>query len=798
MAVTGIFVMPILVSVIVELMQKREDITLHQHLLQAMAPIGSQFVQAMFTLACLPFEAAYSLDAIIRTNWRIAITRKQLLEWTPSGSAASGGATSLWASYRAMWVAPVIALTMLTCLLIAVPAASLAALPLLVLWMAAPAFAWWMSLPRERQASTLNAEQIVFLHKNARKTWAFFETFVGPGDHWLPPDNFQEHPVDVVAHRTSPTNMGLALLANLAAYDFGYIPTGTLIERTANTLTAMAGLTRHRGHFYNWYDTQSMQPLLPLYISSVDSGNLAGHLLTLRAGLLALPDDKFLSPRVVSGLSSTLSVVREVAPEPPPAVQIFLEQLDEQLSFVADVRPTTLVATHRWLTQFLQSAEMLEASLETVSDALPAGQAGHPGEGCHWAGLLISQCRLSLAELTLLAPWSATAGVSTRLQRMLDAIEVPTLRTLANNDPSWLTALAQQPEADATQEEHAFLLAMRRDCAEASRIARERITELEQLSAQIGDLTNMETEFLYDRVRHQFTIGYSVSEHRADSSHYDMLASEARLGSFVAIAQGRAPQESWFALGRLLTPTDGEPVLLSWSGSMFEYLMPMLVMPTFENTLLDRTSHAAVERQIAYGAQRNVAWGISESGYNIVDAAMNYQYRAFGVPGLGLKRGLADDLVVTPYASALALMVAPERACANLQRLAANGLAGKYGFYEAIDYTVARLPRGQTGVVIRSFMAHHQGMVFLSLAYLLLDQPMQKRFLSDPMFQATALLLQERVPKVGALQLHTVRFASITALSNDREVPVRLIASASTAVPEVQLLSNSHYHLMVT
>ena len=797
-AIIGIFVMPILVSVIVELMQKREDVSLHQHLLQSMAPVGSQFAQAIFTLACLPFEAAYSLDAIIRTNWRIAVTRKQLLEWTPSGSTASGGAASLFASYQAMWVAPVMALATLAWLLIVVPTSSLAALPILVLWAAAPALAWWLSLPRERQASTLSTDQIAFLHKNARKTWDFFETFVGPDDHWLPPDNYQEHPVGVVAHRTSPTNMGLALLANLAAYDFGYIPTGKFIERSANTLTAMAGLTRHRGHFYNWYDTQSMQPLLPLYISSVDSGNLAGHLLTLRAGLLALPEDRFLSPRLFSGLSSTLSVVREGAPDPPPAVQIFLEQLDEQLSFVAHVHPTTLAATCRWLEQFLQSAEMLEASLETVFDLLPAGQPGQAVEARSWAGLLTSQCRMSLDELTLFAPWCATTGASTRLQSMLDAIEVPTLRALANNDPSWLSALELQLEGGATEQEHAFLLAMRQDCAEASRIARERVTELEQLSLQIGDLTTMETEFLYDRGRHLFTIGYSVSEHRADSGHYDMLASEARLGSFVAIAQGKASQESWFALGRLLTPTDGEPALLSWSGSMFEYLMPMLVMPSFENTLLDRTSHAAVERQIAYGAQRNVPWGISESGYNIVDAAMNYQYRAFGVPGLGLKRGLADDLVVTPYASALALMVAPERACANLQRLAASGLAGKYGFYEAIDYTAARLPRGQTGVVIRSFMAHHQGMVFLSLAYLLLDQPMQKRFLSDPMFQATALLLQERVPKVGALQLHTVRFASITALSNDREVPVRLIASASTAVPEVQLLSNSHYHLMVT
>ncbi|MEO8383939.1 MAG: glucoamylase family protein [Betaproteobacteria bacterium] len=791
-AVIGIFVMPILVSVIVELMQKREDVSIHQYLLQAMTPIGSQLAQAMFTLACLPFEAAYSLDAIIRTNWRIFVTHKRLLEWTPSASAANSGANNLWASYRTMWVAPVIAIATAACLLIAAPTSLLAAMPILLLWVAAPALAWWLSLPRERRASTLSADQLAFLHKNARKTWGFFETFVGPDDHWLPPDNYQEYPVDVIAHRTSPTNMGLALLANLAAYDFGYIPAGNLIERTANTLTAMASLTRHRGHFYNWYDTQSMQPLLPLYISSVDSGNLVGHLLTLRAGLLALPENKLLSPRLFAGLSSTLSVLKDDLPDPPPAAQIFLDQLNEQLTFVAFVPPVSLAATHRYLTKFLQSAEMLAAGLEAVHDALPMTEARR------WAGLLISQCQLSLAELTLFVPWSAVAGAGSRLQSMLDVIEVPTLRAIAHNDPSWLSALEQQLEPDATEDERKFMLTLRRDCTEASRVARERISDIDQFSTLIGHLTSMETGFLYDRARHLFTIGYSVSEHRADSSYYDMLASEARLGSFVAIAQGKVPQESWFALGRLLTATGGEPALLSWSGSMFEYLMPMLVMPTFENTLLDRTNHAAVERQIVYGAQRGVPWGISESGYNTVDAALNYQYRAFGVPGLGLKRGLADDLVVTPYASALALMVAPERACANLQQLADNGLAGKYGFYEAIDYTPARLPRGQNGVVIRSFMAHHQGMVFLSLAYLLLDQPMQKRFMSDPMFQATVLLLQERVPKVGASQLHTVRFASFTALSNDRQMPVRLIGSGHTSAPEVQLLSNNHYRVMVT
>ncbi len=280
--------------------------------------------------------------------------------------------------------------------------------------------------------------------------------------------------------------------------------------------------------------------------------------------------------------------------------------------------------------------------------------------------------------------------------------------------------------------------------------ARERIAAIEALAVQAAGFAQMQYDFLFDRARQLLTIGYNVSEHRADQSYYDLLASEARLCSFVAIAQGHVPQDNWFAMGRMLVSSGGEPMLLSWSGSMFEYLMPLVVMPTYENTLLDQTYKAAVDRQIEYGLQRGVPWGVSESGYNAVDAQLNYQYRAFGVPGTGLKRGLADDLVIAPYASVLALMVAPEEACVNLERLSREGFEGTYGLYEAVDYTPSRVPRGQLYVIIRSFMAHHQGMSLLAFAHLLLERPMQKRFGSDPLFQATTLLLQERVPRAMA------------------------------------------------
>ena len=368
-----------------------------------------------------------------------------------------------------------------------------------------------------------------------------------------------------------------------------------------------------------------------------------------------------------------------------------------------------------------------------------------------WAQSLSRQCRDGLDELTFLAPWTLLPASPGNLSEFPGIGEIPTLRQLANLEVDLLPAIEPRLALAVTPEERAWLDELRRLITEASRRAGTRIAAIERLALQSSELARMEYDFLYDKARHLMAIGYNVSERRLDSSYYDLLASEARFPTFVAIAQGELPQESWFALGRLLTSVGGESLLLSWSGSMFEYLMPLLVMPTYEHTLLDQTCKVAVERQIEYGKKRGVPWGISESGYNAIDIHLNYQYRAFGVPGLGLKRGLAEDLVIAPYASALALMVAPEAACSNLEHLTAAGFEGKFGFYEAIDYTPSRLPRGQSSAVVRSFMAHHQGMSFLSLAYLLLDRPMQKRFESDPLFQATMLLLQERIPKATTL-----------------------------------------------
>ena len=784
LSVIGIVLIPSLIDSILDLIRKPDEVLLRQHLAAAGRCAARRFTQSAFTLACLPYEAFFSLDAIARTAVRMLWTHRRLLEWSPSSARDQDNRTGLIVSCQTMWIGPAVATAAVIDLALSRPNVLGIAGPMLALWLVSPVVAWWISRPLARRPARLTAGQTIFLQKLSRKSWAYFETFVGPEDHWLPPDNFQEHPAAVIAHRTSPTNMGLALLANLSAYDFGYIPAGQLIERTANAFQTMEGLERHRGHFYNWYDTQSLKPLLPMYISTVDSGNLAGHLLTLRQGLLALPDHRIVEARIFDGLRDTLRILVDAAGRAAP---VELAQLQKDLA--SDSLPVTLAET--W-----QCLNGLATSAATVFDALDADS--DESQAKCWASALAQQCRRALDDLVFLAPWILLPISEGKFAEISGIKGIPTLRELASLDAGLLPAIEAHPDSEAIPGDREHSGDIRQLITETSRRAGERIDAIEHLALQSGRFANIEYDFLFNKASHLLTIGYNITEHRRDSSYYDLLASEARLCSYVAIAQGLLPQESWFALGRLLTTAGGQPALLSWSGSMFEYLMPLLVMPTYDNTLLDQSCRAAVRRQIEYGKKRGVPWGISESGYNAIDVLLNYQYRAFGVPGLGLKRGLAEDLVIAPYASALALMVAPEEACLNLERLAAEGFEGRYGFYDAIDYTPSRLPRGQSNAAVRLFMAHHEGMILLSLSYLLLNRPMQKRFESDASFRATTLLLQERVPKASAFYVPAAESYDSRTTSSGPEMSVRVFSSPDTPIPEVQLLSNGRYHVMVT
>ena len=808
LVVFWIILLPALLSAAVDLFRKPPEVSMRLHFRGLVGSSSRHLAQALLTFVFLPYDALISLDAIGRTLVRSLITGKRLLEWQTASDAERAERGGPLGFYSTMWIAPAIALGCGSFLALVHPTELPIAAPILGLWLACPWIAWRISQPiGPSVVPELRPKQIAFLRQSARKTWRFFETFVTEQEHWLPPDNFQEQPVPVVASRTSPTNMGLALLSNLAAYDFGYLSVGQLIQSTQAALDTMQRLERHRGHFFNWYDTRTLKPLLPLYVSTVDSGNLAGHLLTLGPGLAELPDDPILTTQPFDGLSDTIRILHELAGKSSE-----LESLESELA----KPPSTLRERFGLLQRVSQRAEALVASL----------QEGADGELKWWTQALERNCREHLDDLLVQAPWLTLAPDSlARIPNLVyersptsEAPEGPcargfaaldhglTLRQVSEFDQSLcpeleaaLQALSTEPASARKSEEEALLAEWLRCLREASVRASQRILALQTLAEQSAKLAEMDFSFLFDSARELFSIGFNVTERRRDTSFYDLLASEARLCSYVVVAQGQVSQDHWFSLGRLLVSLGGDPVLASWSGSMFEYLMPLLVMPNYENTLLDETCKGAVRQQIKYGHLRGVPWGVSESGYNRTDVHLNYQYRAFGVPGLGLKRGLAEDLVITPYATTMALMVAPREACHNLERLAAEGREGAYGFYEAVDYTPSRLPPGQSSVTIRSFMAHHQGMSLLALAYRLLGRPMQRRFMSTPSFRASDLLLQERVPnttaKVLSEEYELIKSRKFVA---DGEGLMRLFTNPDRPAPEVQLLSNGRYHVVVS
>jgi cellobiose phosphorylase len=784
--VVAIITFPGLLALMFDAIRKPADLPWKMHLREVAGSGGRHLGQMFITLAFLPYDAFVSLDAIGRTLLRLLVTHKRLLEWRTSSDSEQTTRSDLASFFVTMWVAPAVALAMGVFLAILQPAQLPAALPILVIWLAAPCIAWWISLPIESLAPDLTAEQLVFLRRTARRTWHYFDTFVTAGENWLPPDNYQEVPVPVIATRTSPTNMGLALLANLSALDFGYISMECLIRRTRDTLATMQGLKRHRGHFYNWYDTRTTEPLLPLYISSVDSGNLAGHLLTLASGLREQVDAETHTPQVFAGLCDTVRIIRELDPE-----NTTLASLEVELNQVPDSPRAALL-----LLKHLAQVTSELATSSKVDEELNL-----------WVQLLKSACEAHLNDLLLRSPWLALpipANPSLR-EKHLQLEQPLTLRqisTLEQAHRPWIEdALREAAAGPAShgQQDQENLHILLNCLSESGKHAGQRIIDLESLARQSDDLAAMDFGFLFNPARDLFSVGFNVPEGRSDNSYYDLLASEARLCSYVAIALGQVPQDHWFSLGRLLVASRAEPLLVSWSGSMFEYLMPLLVMPNYENTLLDHTCRAAVQQQIDHGVSRGVPWGISESGYNRTDALLNYQYHAFGVPGLGLKRGLSEDLVIAPYASVMALMVAPGKACDNMQLLASEDRAGDYGFYEAVDYTPTRLPRDKTSATIRSFMVHHQGMSLLALDNVLHDYPMQRRFMACPMLKAADLLLQERVPKTTAIVFaDNPGKETSRVLADECESVMRVFTNPTPPVPEVHLLSNGQYHVAIS
>ena len=797
------------------------------HFWTVLGDVRKNTAQFLFVIIVLAHQAYSNTDAIIRTLYRKFISHRALLEWTTAAQREQEEPHSRASFLRLM--APAVALSLFSLMLIIWlrPSALPVAAPFLIAWMLSPFVAYRISLrPRSGEPSLLGTDTKM-ARMIARRTWRFFETFVGDDHNWLPPDNFQEDPEPKTAHRTSPTNIGLLLLSTISAHDFGYIGTIELIERMGFTFATLEKLEKFRGHYFNWYDTETLAPLVPGYISTVDSGNLAGHLLAVKQAISEISSRKLFDTQVMEGLGDSLEMMREEAMQLHVVRRrteaIPIKQLHEEIEMCLQLLKSRPTKTPDECLTLLESLIVHSEVIKDMTGALLQEHGGeHFNELQFWSSDLSHQTQTFRRDIDTLIPWKESdfshlseiigrdfPGIQEEWRKIMDLLKFfPSLSELPQLYEALLLRLLNISE-EITRSQMASL-----DCAaalnalqiltakvkQAERVAIRTLADLDSFALQSGEIVDeMKFDFLFDEQRKIFSIGYNVDLDKRDNSFYDLLASEARLTSFVAIAKGDIPQEHWFRLGRPLTPVDSSRALVSWTATMFEYLMPILVMRDYEGTLLSQTYKAIVARQIEYGEENNIPWGISESAYNARDLQLNYQYHAFGVPGLGLKRGLSEDLVVTPHATALAALISPAAAMENFRRLADEGALARFGFYESIDFTPERLPLDKKSIIIRAFMAHHQGMILVALNNLVHGDVMQKRFHAEPLVQATELLLQERIPH-GTAAWHP-RAEEVLSGSVDRLLSGRVTRTFDTPhlpTPRVQILSNGSYSVMIT
>jgi cyclic beta-1,2-glucan synthetase len=731
-------VAPPFLPLIAAILPHRAGVTARSHLSALGRDLTLAAARAGLGVTFLAHQAWLMVDAIVRSLFRLLVSHRNLLQWVTAAQSDVTARRTVVAMYWHMRGGVAVGAGVAGVVFgLGLPSWPIA-LPFALLWLAAPLIAEWASRPTStKDATAVIPADAHALRMVARRTWRYFEAFVTPADHMLPPDNVQEDPARVVARRTSPTNIGLYLLSIVSARDFGWLGHVDAADRLEATLATMRGMERHRGHFFNWYETKDLRALEPKYVSSVDSGNLAAHLIAVA---VAAGESLETSAPSTSGLNGVDDAL--------------------DLALLASAALPRCAPGAVWLRQELESTFARAAAAVGTAHAAPA----------------------SLASLT-----EATSELAT-LTDVARAIGHGT-DDEAYDDLTFWTGAAQRS-----------LESRRRDLSltDSGRAAlRQRLDAIASTAREMASA--MEFGFLFDPQRRLLSIGYRALEGTLDSSCYDLLASEARLASFVAIAKGEIPARHWFRLGRAVTPAGGGAALISWSGSMFEYLMPSLVMRAPSGSLLEETNQLVVNCQIAYATALGLPWGISESAYGARDIEFTYQYASFGIPDLGLKRGLRDNAVIAPYATALATEIDPAAAVRNFARLRALGAERRFGFIEALDYTRRRVPADATFATVYAFMAHHQGMTIVAIANALFDGRTRQRFHADPRIQATELLLHERPPRDVSIARpwvvdRSAAFRPIDVGASD----VRRLNGVDEAMPQTQLLSNGSYTVMVS
>ncbi len=755
----------------------------------------------------LPYKAWISLDAVLRASYRMLVSRRGLLEWTSAQAAGARARSKVPAFLSSLFLLTLLSAAAGCWLLARHPSGFGAALPWLALWAASPLTGWLLVRrpPARQPRLAVSAADRQFLRAVARRTWRYFTDFVDEESSWLPPDNYQDTEPEQLAMRTSPTNIGLYLASVLSARDFGYLTADGAVDRLSLTMASVDKLERYEGHLLNWYDIRTLEALNPRYVSTVDSGNLLASLWALAPGLGALERAPLLDGRAFEGLRDACDILRQAlrAGDFPENSSRVLEELRDACRFPPERAADALV--------LLRRIDTLAGELSARLSAPAAGGAPRRAEppASAWARELREQSAAWLAQTGRYLAWLEVLAEKT-------AAELSALEPAAQDD--FRRALRRAPSLLELAEGEVPCAARVRAIRERSLsgppalldwcdrflaafdkakwLAGETLARTEKLRASVRALSDsIDMRFLYDPGRRLFSIGFNVSEGRLDRAFYDLLASEARLGSFVAIARGDLHVEHWFAMNRTYGSVGERRALLSWTGTMFEYLMPLLFQRSHSNSLLDKAAREAVEVHIAHGRRHGTPWGVSECAYADVDNRKTYQYQAFGVPELGLKRGLSEKLVIAPYAALLAAGIAPRETVENLRRLAGLGMLGELGYFEALDYSRA----DGAGVIVRAYMAHHQGMGFLSLANFINNGSLRRYFNSDPRVRAAEPLLYERIPALPPLyHISTRERVSSVAGLGEPAPSVRQFDTPHTSVPKTQLLSNGRYGLMVT
>ena len=792
--------------------------------------LSRTLLQCLLQLTFLPHRAFYLTDAIRRTLYRLCISKKRLLEWESAAVTESRVSRAKWSIPKLLWAAPIVSLSLLFIL----PMNSLLlAAPVMLAWIIAPLAVIWLDQRASSPPPLLHSDQASSLRRIARRTWFYFEEFVNSQSNWLPPDNVQEYPMRKIAMRISPTNEGLFLTSALAAHDFGFISLSDVVTLWENNLRTWEQLEGLRGHPFNWYDAQTLEPLRPRYVSTVDSGNLAVCFLTVRSGINDLASKPLFGATQWQGVIDTAVVLREVLEEVYGDFGVSrntgAEQVLKQIAAIVSQpeAPDSLVQWGVRLAELRGIAASISSRLETLSNRRSRAEADVPififgllrlieGLSRDFDALYAWIVQLSPKSPSQSEPqmrWKTTppAPHAVAFEKSETWRELITILESSNSllrlmvlDESTQTLRASlrrewsvQPHDDSVR---VWMDELDATIFSSTQEAKKVYLRLERLGGRMESLAmRMEFGFLFNPRRRLFSIGFNVDEGRLDQSHYDMLASEARLAAYFSIVKGDTDYRSWFYMGRGLTEAAGLVGLVSWGGTMFEYLMPLLFQQSYAGSLITESAKMAVARQQEYGRQCNVPWGISESAFSSMASNHDYHYRSFGAPGIGLKRGLGKDLVISPYSTMLALEQDPASAMNNLASLAKEGALGHFGYFEAVDYTRSRLPKGKHSVVVRSYMAHHHGMSIVAIANLLRDGIMRRRFHQHPMGKAGELLLQEKLPEIAPLvDARDSQHDIVETPRNDQEVVSRKVTGYQSALPRTHLLTNGQYSLMVT